>query len=94
MGVIKFVKVVSMNLIAILIMSAKLTAPGLLKFAVFWNKGYDIMIKVCDVNNKIFSRDLNYIVSMIMWPQFGNPSISMKEVVRKPDFWGVVLGHI
>ena len=35
----------------ILLMSAKMATLGLLKVAVFWNKGYDVLISVDDVNN-------------------------------------------
>ena len=66
---------------AVLIMSAKMATLGLLKREVFWNKGYDVIIFVYDVSSKILSRYLNYIVNVVMWPKFGNPSISMKEVV-------------
>ena len=61
-------------------MSAKMATPGLLKITVFWNKGYDVIIPVDDVTNKILSRDSNYIVDVVMWPKFGNFSISMREV--------------
>ena len=30
---------------------------------------------------KILSGDSNYIVEVIMWPKFGNSSISMREVI-------------
>ena len=46
-----------------------------------WNKGYDVIISVHDVLNKILSRDLNYIVDAVMWPKFGNCSISMRKVI-------------
>ena len=62
-------------------MSAKMATPGLLKITVFWNKGYDVIISVDDVTNKILSRDSNYIVDVFMWPKFGNSSISMREVI-------------
>ena len=62
-------------------MSAKMTTPGFLKATVFWDKGYDVIIPVDDVTNKILSRDSNYIVDVFMWPKFGNCSISMREVV-------------
>ena len=62
-------------------MSAKMATPGLLKITVFWNKGYDLIIAVGDVTNKILSRDSNYIVRVLMWPKFGNGSISMREVI-------------
>ena len=59
-------------------MSAKMATPGLLKITVFWNKGYDVIISVDDVTNKILSRDSNYIVDVVM---FGNCSISMRKVI-------------
>ena len=62
-------------------MSAKMVTPGLLKITVFWNKGYDVIIPVDDVTNKILSRDSNYIVDVFMWPKFGNCSISMRKVI-------------
>ena len=62
-------------------MSAKMATPGLLKITVIWNKGYDVIIIVDDVINKILSRGLNYIVDLLMWPKFGNSNISMREVI-------------
>ena len=62
-------------------MSAKMASPGLLKITIFWNKGYDVIIPVDDVTNKILSRDSNYIVDVFMWSKFGNSSISMKQVI-------------
>ena len=47
-------------------MSAEMAAPGLLKITVFWNKGYDVIITVDDVTNKILLRDSNYIVDVSM----------------------------
>ena len=61
--------------------SAKMDTPGLLKITVFWNKGYDVIIAVNEVNNKVLSRDSNYIVDVFMWPKFGNSSIAMREVI-------------
>ena len=85
-------------------MSAKIATPDLLKITVFWNKGYDVIIPVDDVTNKILSRDSNYIVDVLMWPKFGNCSISMREVIttsilygfdQKNHFiWGVVLVQV
>ena len=68
-------------MVTILMMSAKMATLGLLKIKVFWNKGYDVIISVHDVTNKILSRDSNYIVDVVMWPKFGNSSISMREVI-------------
>ena len=61
-------------------MSAKMATQGLLK--AFENKGYDVITSVHDVPNKIFSRDSNYIVDVVMWPKFGNSSVSMREVIK------------
>ena len=62
-------------------MSAKMASPGFLKIMIFWNKGYDVMISVDDVTNKILSSDSNYIVDVFMWPKFVSCSISMREVI-------------
>ena len=69
-------------------MSAKLANLGLLKINIFWNKGYDVMIFVHDVSNKILSYDSNYIAHGVMWPKFSDSSISMKEVIVKRYLWG------
>ena len=69
-------------MVTILMVSAKIVVtPGLLKIKAFWNKGYDVIISVHEVTNKILSRDSNYIVDLVMWPKFGNSSISMREVI-------------
>ena len=53
-------------------MSAKMATPVLPKITVFWNKGYNFIISVHDVTNKILSRDSNDIVDVVMWPKFRN----------------------
>ena len=68
-------------------MPAKVATPSLLKTTVFWNKGYGVIIPVDDVTNKILSRDSNYIVDVFMWPKFRNSSISMREVIKQPQFY-------
>ena len=60
-------------------MTAKLVTLDLLKMKVFWNRGDDVITSVCDLTNKILLRDSNYIVDLVMWPKFGNSSISMRE---------------
>ena len=65
---------------AILMMSAKLATLDLLKVKVYWNKGYDVMTSFHDVTNKILSRDWNYIADVVILLNFGNSSISMREV--------------
>ena len=67
-----------------LTMSAKLTTPGLLEIKAFWNKGYDTIISDHDVSNKILLRDSNQITDVVMWPKFGNSSISMRKVIITP----------
>ena len=62
-------------------MSAKMATLGLLEVTIFSNKGYDVIISVDDVTNKILWHDSNYIVDVFMWPKFGNCSISMREVI-------------
>ena len=54
------------NMVAILMMLAKLTTSGLLKIKVFLNEGYNVMISVHDVANKVLSRDSNNIAYVVM----------------------------
>ena len=53
-------------MVTILMMSAKMAAPGLLKTKVFLKKGYDVITSVHDVTNEIFSGDSNYNVNVVM----------------------------
>ena len=55
-------KVVSLNIVEFLMMSPKLATLGLLEIKVFLNKGYDVIISICDVTNKILSRDSKYLL--------------------------------
>ena len=68
-------------MVTILMISAKMATWGLLKIKVFWNNFYDVIISVYDVIDKISWRDSNYIVNVVMWPKFGDSSISMREVI-------------
>ena len=68
-------------MVTIFMMAAKMAAPGLPKIKVFWKKDYDVIISVNDVPNKTLSRDSNYIVDMVVWPKFGNSSISFREFI-------------
>ena len=72
--------IVLIKMVTTLMMSAKNPIPGLLKTKVFRNKGYGLIISAHDVTNKILSRDSNYVVDVVIWPKFGNSSISMREV--------------
>ena len=67
------------NIVAILVMSAKMATLGILKIKLFWIKVYNVIIYVDDVTNQILSRDSNYIIDMVIWPKFGNSSIYMIE---------------
>ena len=62
-------------------MSAKMAILGLLKLRVFSNKGYDVIISVYDVTNKILSLGSSYIVDIVMWSKSGNSSTSMREAI-------------
>ena len=53
-------------MVTILMMSAKISTPGLLKIRMFLNNGYDVIVSVHDVTNKFFSRDSNYIIDVAM----------------------------
>ena len=59
-------KVVLIHMVIILMMSAKMATLGLLKIKIFLNKGYDVIIFVHDFTNKILSRDLSYIVDLVI----------------------------
>ena len=61
--------------------TAKMAGPGPLKIMVLLNKGYDVIISVNDVTNRILWDDSNYIVDVIMWTRFSNSSISMREAI-------------
>ena len=63
-------------------MSAKIASLSLLRIKVFQNKVYDVLISVHNVTNEIFSLGSNYIVDVVMWPKFGNYSISMRKVIK------------
>ena len=53
-------------MVTILMMSAKMAAPGLLEVKGFWKKDYDVIISVNDVTNKMLSRDSYYNVNVVM----------------------------
>ena len=96
--------IVLVNMVTILMMSAKMATVGLLKVKLFWNNSYDVTISVSEVISKIFSRDSRFIVDVVMWPRFGNSSISMREVIiasillrfdqKNHFFWQVALVQV
>ena len=74
-------KIFLINMVTILMMSAKMATLGLLKIKIFWNKGNDVIFFVYDVINKGLPRDSNYMVNVVMWPKIGNSRTPMREVV-------------
>ena len=71
----------------IVMMSAKMATPELLKVKLFWNKGYYVIYYVYDVTNKILSYESNYIVDVVTWPKSGYSSICIKEVIINSILW-------
>ena len=53
-------------MVKILIMTAKMAVPALLKIKVFYNKAYYVIYSVYDETNKILSHDSNYIMDKVM----------------------------
>ena len=45
------------------------------------NKDYGVIISVHEVNNRISSRDSNYIIGVVMWPKFSHSIISKRDVI-------------
>ena len=68
-------------MVTILMILAKVATKGFLTIKVFWNKGYGVIISLHDVTYKILLHDSNYILDVVIWPKFGNFSISMREVI-------------
>ena len=56
-------------------MLAKLATLGLLKIKLFQNKGYEVIISVHDVPNKIISRESNYTADSLATQTLGLSSI-------------------
>ena len=83
-------------------MSAELATLGLLQIKVIWNKIYDVIMSLYDITNKILSRNSDYIIEVVMWPNFGNSflweKLSKHQFIRiwleKPIFWGVLLVEV
>ena len=89
----EYLKIVLINMVVILMMSAKLAALGLLKIKVFWYKVHDVIVFVHDVTNKFLSFDSNHTVDVVMWPKFVNSSIYMKEVIITLILYGFDQKH-
>ena len=74
-------RIVLINTVKVLMMPAKMATAGLLKINIFWKKIYDVIISAHEVTNTTLSRDSNYNVNVVMWPNFGYSSISVREVI-------------
>ena len=75
-------------MVVVSMMSVKLATLGCLKIKVFRKKGYDVIVSVHIVTSKVYLCDSNCIGDVVMWPKFGNSSISMKEVIITPILYG------
>ena len=53
-------------MVTILMISANLPTPGLLKIKTCQNKVYDVIVLGYDVSNKVLSGDSNYILDVVM----------------------------
>ena len=49
-------------MVSVLMMSAKITTPRLLKIRAFWKNGYDVIISVHDITIKVLSLDSNQVI--------------------------------
>ena len=63
-SVMKGLKVVLINLVAIFMVSANLATLGFLKIKIYRNKKFDVIISLHDVTNKILSSNSVYIVQV------------------------------
>ena len=64
-------------------MFAKMATLAVFKTKVFWNKGYDVIIYVYEVINNVLSLE-----DVVIRPNFGYSSISMREVIIPSIFQG------
>ena len=62
----EFLRIVLISMVKTLKMSVTMATLGLLEIKVLWNKVYDVIIPVYDITNKVFLRDFNYIVIVVI----------------------------
>ena len=62
-------------------MPAELATPGFLKTKYLEITGSDVTTSFHDATHKNLSRSSNYIVDVVMWPNFADSSIFMREVI-------------
>ena len=51
------------------------------KIKLFWNKIYNVKTSYHDANNKILSRESNYIIDVAMWPKIGKYNILKRKFI-------------
>ena len=69
-------KICLINLVKVLMMSAKMVTPGLLNITIFWNKGYDVII----------SFDQSLVTVAFLWEKLSQPQF-YKDLTRKTAFF-------
>ena len=62
----EYLKICLINMVTILMMSAKIATLGLFKIKIFRNKLCEVIISVYSVINKKISSDSNYIADVVM----------------------------
>ena len=72
-------KIVLINMVLILMTLVKLFSLGLFKTKVIWNDGYDVKNFVREVTNKILPWKSNYFKDVVIRPNFGKSSISLRQ---------------
>ena len=80
-------------MINILMISAELGTPDLLKLKVFWNENYDLKTSVYDVSNKVLTCESNYIVDVVFMKSYYNFNF-IRFDLKNICFWGVVLVYV
>ena len=83
-------------MVLILMTLAKLFSLGLFKTKVIWNDGYDVKNFVREVTNKILPWKSNYFKDVVIRPNFGKSSISLRQKnhriwLEKSFFFGEVI---
>ena len=89
----ELIKIVLINMVPTLMMSAKMATLGLLKIKVFWNKLYYVITSVSDFNTKILSHDSNYKEDMVMWPKFDDSNISISPENMQKLCFSTIFPH-
>ena len=77
----EILNVVLIKVITSLMISTKYDTESILKVTVFWNKGYDVIVLVYHVTNKVWSRDSIYVVDVAMWPKVPKTLVFLWETL-------------